>query len=169
MGELLVFGIEISHPLRRVILKRLDLVSTSIDYCHGVASGHGDHLGCFVEGSLGDPAGLALGLDPSGLEELLSLGAFGTACLGRFIEDQTGALLSSLVELLIQGSSALAFTIESLPRLHFLVGGFLQLTLKVGDVFFGNHHLLVKLVEVSINVTRDRVLLMDQAEWGLIW
>jgi hypothetical protein len=35
-------------------------------------------------------------------------------------------------------------------------------------VFFGSHHLLVKLVEVPIDLTRDRAL-MDQAEWGLIW
>jgi hypothetical protein len=35
-------------------------------------------------------------------------------------------------------------------------------------VFFGSHHLLVKLVEVPINLTRDNVLI-DRAEWGLIW
>jgi hypothetical protein len=168
MGEFLVFSIEISHPLRRISLEGTDLLSTSIHYCHGFASGHGDHLVCFIEGSLGDPAGLAFGLDPSGLEELLSLGAFGTACLGRFIEDQTGGFFSSFVELLIQGGPALAFTVEYLRRLRFLVGGSFQLTLKVGDVFFGSHHLLVKLVEVSINLTRDNGL-MDQAEWGLIW
>jgi len=167
MGELLVFGIEISHPSSRVILKRPDLLSTSIHYCHGFASGHGDHLVCFVEGSLGDLAGFAFGLDASGLEELVSFGAHRIAGLGRFIEDQMGAFFACLVELLSQGSSVLALIIESLRRLRFLVGRFFQLTLKVGDVVFGSHHLLVKLVEVSINLTRDNVLI-DRAEWGLI-
>jgi hypothetical protein len=32
----------------------------------------------------------------------------------------------------------------------------------------GSHHLLMKLVKVFFNVTRDRVLI-DQAECGLIW
>jgi hypothetical protein len=100
------------------------------------------------------------------------------------MEHPNGGFFSSFGELLIQGSSALAFAVESLRRLGFLVGGFFQLALKVGDVVLGNHHLLVKLVEVSINLTparilmnqvevfinltRDRVLLMDQAEWVLI-
>jgi hypothetical protein len=144
------------------------LLSTSIHYCHGFASGYGDHLVCFVEGSLGDPAGLSFGLDPSGLEELFGLSAYGAAGLGRFIEDQMGGFFSCLVELLIKGNSPLALSIESLRRLRFLVGGFFQLTLKVGDVFFGSDHLLVKLVEVPINLTRDNVLI-DRAEWGLIW
>ena len=167
VGEFSVFGIEISRLSCRVIRERPDLVSTSIHYGNGFASGYGDHLVCLLEGVLGDPAGLALGLDPSGLEELLSLGAFGTACLGRFIEDQTGGFFASLVKFLIQGGPALAFTVEYLRRLRFLVGGSLQLTLKVDDVFFGSHHLLVKLVEVSINLTRDNGL-MDQARWVLI-
>jgi hypothetical protein len=117
------------------------------------------------------------------LEELFGPGEQGIAGLGRFIEDQTGGFFACLVELLIQGSPALAFAVESLRRLRFPVDGSLQLTLKVGDVFFGSHHLLVKLVEVSINLTRDRVLmdqvevfinltrariLMNQAEWGII-
>ncbi len=72
MGELLVFGIEISHPLSRVILKRRDFLSTSIHCCHAFLSRHGDHLVCFGEGPLGDLAGLALGLDAIGLEELVS-------------------------------------------------------------------------------------------------
>jgi hypothetical protein len=62
----------------------------------------------------------------------------------------------------------LAITIELLRRLRLLVGGFLQRTLKLGDVFFGSRHLLVKLVEAVINLTRDRVPI-DQAEWGRIW
>jgi hypothetical protein len=79
------------------------------------------------------------------------------------MEHPNGGFFSSFVELLIQGGSALAFTVESLRRLGFLVGGFFQLALKVGDVFFGSRHLLVKLVEVSINLARDNVL-MNQAE-----
>jgi hypothetical protein len=168
MGELLVFGIEIGHPLRRVILKRPDLLSTSIHDCHGFASGHGDHLVCFVEGSLGDLAGFAFGFDASGLEELFGLGAYGIAGLGRFIEDQTGGFFACLVELLIQGSSPLALIIESLRRLRFLVGGSFQLTLKFGDVVFGSHHLLVKLVEVPINLAWDNVLI-DRAESRPMW
>jgi hypothetical protein len=39
VGELSVFGIEVSHPLSRVILKRPDLLSTSIDYCDCFAFG----------------------------------------------------------------------------------------------------------------------------------
>jgi hypothetical protein len=163
-----VFGIEIGHPLSRISLEGTELFSTGIHYCHGFASGFGDDLVCFVEGSLGDLAGLAFGLDAGGLEELLGLGAYGIAGLGRFIEHQTGGFFACLVELFIQGSPPRAFTAEYLRRLRFLVGGFFQLTLKVGDVFFGSHHLLVKLVEVSINLTRDNVLI-DRAEWGLIW
>jgi hypothetical protein len=53
------------------------------------------------------------------------------------------------------------------PGSGWLVGGFFQLTLEAGDVFFESRHLLVKLVEVSINVTLDNVL-MNQAECGLI-
>jgi hypothetical protein len=83
------------------------------------------------------------------------------------MEHPNGGFFSSFMELLIQGSPALAFTVESLRRLRFPVDGSLQLTLKVGDVFYGSHHLLVKLVEVPINLTRDRIL-MNQAEWGLI-
>jgi len=84
------------------------------------------------------------------------------------MEHPNGGFFSSFVELLIQGGSALAITVEPLRRLRLLVGGFFQLSLKVGDVFFGSGHLLVKLVEVSINLARARVL-MNQAEWGLIW
>jgi hypothetical protein len=102
------------------------------------------------------------------LEELLGPGNNGIAGLGRFMEHPNGGFFSSFVELLIQGSSVLAVTVESQRRLGFLVGGFFQLTLKVGDVVFGSRHLLVKLLKVSINLTRDRVLLMDQAECGLI-
>jgi hypothetical protein len=39
VGELSVFGIEVSHPLSRVILKRPDLLSTGIHYCDGFAFG----------------------------------------------------------------------------------------------------------------------------------
>jgi hypothetical protein len=97
------------------------------------------------------------------LEELLGPGKNGIASLGRFMEHPNGGFFSSFVELLIQGGSALAFTVESLRRLGFLVGGFFQLTLKVGDVFFGSRQLLVNLVEVSVNLARDNVL-MNQAE-----
>jgi hypothetical protein len=167
MGEFSVFGIEISHPSGRVILKRPSLPATSIDYCHGFASGYGDHLICFLDGLLGDLAGFALGLDARGSEELFGFGEQGVVGLGRFLEHQPGGFFSSFVELLIQGGSELAFTIESLRRLRLLVGSSLHLTLKLGDVFFGSRHLLVKLVEAVINLTRDRVPI-DQAEWGLI-
>jgi len=143
VGEFSVFGIEISHLSCGVIRERPDLVSTSIHYGNGFASGYGDHLVCLLEGVLGDPAGLAFGLDPRGLEELHSLGAHGAACLGRFIEHQTGGLSSNLVELMIQGGSALTFTIESLRRLRLLVDGFFQFTFKFGDAFLGGgvlHH-----------------------------
>jgi hypothetical protein len=163
-----VFGIEIRHPSGRVILKRPGVLATSIDYCRGFASGYGDHLVCFVEGLLSDLAGFALGLDARGSEELFGFGEQGIVGLGRFLEHQPGGFFSSLVELLIQGGSELAITIELLRRLRLLVGGFLQRTLKLGDVFFGSRHLLVKLVEAVINLTRDRVPI-DQAEWGLIW
>jgi len=131
VGEFSVFGIEISHVLRRVVLKRSDLLASSIQYCHAF----GDHLVCLLEGLLGDLASFALGLDASGLEELHSSGEQGAAGSGRFIEHQTGGLSSNLVELVIQGSPASAFTIESLRRLRFLVDGFFQLTLKFGDAF----------------------------------
>ncbi len=96
------------------------------------------------------------------------LGAQCIAGLGRFIEDQTGGFFACLVELLIQDSSPLALTIESLRRLRFLVGGSFQLTLKVDDVVFGSHHLLVKLVEVPINLAWDNVLI-DRAESRPMW
>jgi hypothetical protein len=96
------------------------------------------------------------------------LGAQCIAGLGRFIEDQTGGFFACLVELLIQDSSPLALTIESLRRLRFLVGGSFQLTLKVDDVVFGSHHLLVKLVEVPINLAWDN-LLIDRAESRPMW
>jgi hypothetical protein len=101
------------------------------------------------------------------LEEFFGPGNNGIAGLGRFMEHPNGGFFSSFVELLIQGGSTLAFTVESQRRLGFLVGGFFQLTLKVGDVVFETRHLLVKLLEVSINLTRARTL-MDQAECGLI-
>jgi len=135
VGELSVFGIEISHLSCGVIRERPDLLSTSVDYLHGFASGEGDHLVCFVGGVLGDLVGFAIGRDPRGSEELLTFGGQGIASLGRFIEYQTGGFLACFAELLIQGSPASAFTIESLRRLRFLVDGFFQLTLKFGDAF----------------------------------
>ncbi len=42
---------------------------------------------------------------------------------------------------LIQGGPPPAFTVESLRRLRLLVGGFFQLTLKVGDALFGSRFL----------------------------
>ena len=168
MDEFSVFGVEISHPSGPVILKRPSLLATGIDYCHGFVSGYGHHLVCFVEGLVGDLVGFASGLDPRGSEELFGFGEQGVVGLGRFLEHQLGGFFSSFVELLIQGGSELAFTIESLRRLRLLVGGSLQLTLNLGDVFFGSRHLLVKLVEAVINLSRDRVPI-DQAEWGLIW
>ena len=139
VGEFSVFGIEISHLLRRVLLKRPDLLASSIQYCHTL----GDHLVYLLEGLLGDLASFALRLDASGLEELHSFREQGVAGSGRFTEHQTGGLFSNLVELMIQGGSASAFTIESLRRLRFLVGGFFLFTFKFGDAFLGGgvlHH-----------------------------
>jgi hypothetical protein len=102
------------------------------------------------------------------LERLSGLGKHGTASPGGFIEHQPGGFFATLVELSIEGDSTLAFPIKSLRRLRLLVGGSLQLPLKLGDAFFGNHHLLVKLVALFIDLTRDRILI-DQAECDVMW
>jgi hypothetical protein len=72
------------------------------------------------------------------------------------------------VELLSESGLLCLFGIELACRLRLLVSGFFQLTLKLGDVFFGSRDLLMKLVEASINLTRFRGL-MDQAECSPIW
>ena len=92
---------------------------------------------------LGDLVGFARGLDPRGLEELPSFSEQGSAGLRRFLEPETGGFLACFAELLIQGGPALAFTIESLRRLRFLVDSSLNSPSSLANAFFGSrvrHH-----------------------------
>ena len=164
-----MLGIESSDPSGGVILKGLELLSTSIHDCCGFASGFGEHLFGLVEGLFGDPAGFAFSLNTRSLKELLGFGHHGIAGLGRFIEHQTSRLCAYFTELLIQISPAYAFSIEVARRVGLLVGRFSQLALQTGDALLGSRHLLVEFVEAFINLTRVRGLVDDQAECGPLW